>query len=156
MKKFPFYTILMFTFLFMISSTLAMVVQEPETAVCGWIYDAYTLEDITGADVVVECIHDDQQNVIETKTIEWGEYCVTYDSTQCGFGDTVFVNATKGDMYGSDVGEINETDEYMDGNMMVRINFGIVDVPMVPEFGLIIAGLTLISSICIFFVIRRR
>ena len=36
------------------------------------------------------------------------------------------------------------------------LNIGVVNVPLIPEFGLIVGLLTVISAITVFFVIRRK
>ena len=76
-----------------------------------------------------------------------GIYVVSFTSTECGINDKVTVNAVKDDVHGS-----------MDGTVADSVcwyNFAIINVPLVPEFGVVVGMLTMISAIGIFFVVRK-
>ena len=59
----------------------------------------------------------------------------------------VTVSAVKGSLYGSASGDLENNGDF---------SFAIINVPLVPEFGLVIGGLTILSAVGIFFFVRKR
>lgn len=133
----------------MLSVVSATTILPPSTTfIGGTIYDGHTgkiTDVVEGASVTVTC-----NGNIKTYTSESdGSYSVNYDTSVCGVGSTLTVSATHPSYgVGSESGTIH------DGN--VEFDFALVNVPLVPEFGVAIGGVTLISAICIFFLIRRK
>jgi len=119
-----------------------------QTVVGGTIYDANYQNKISGAHVVVVC----NGNTLETNSISDGSYSVAYNtSEECEYGDNLRVDATKGDLSGSAEGTIQFND--VGGT---SLDVGIYNVPLVPEFGAIVAGLTILSALGVFFIVRKR
>jgi len=111
--------------------------------VVGTVYESDGTTPVPYADVNIEC------NGIElpaTMTIGDGTYAA--DLTRlCNVGDTVNVYAFKeGVGSGSNSGVVNN---------YVTIDVAFVDV-IIPEFGLVIGAITALSSIVLFFVLRRK
>ncbi len=121
-----------------------------KTLIAGKIYNADFSETISGADVTVTC----NGHIQTTTSLSDGSYSVTYKETgsgSCDSGDTLSVYASHPD-YGanSKTGVIN--DDVFGNNW----DLAIVNVPLVPEFGLIVGALTLLSALGVFFLIRRE
>jgi hypothetical protein len=118
---------------------------------------------IKDAKVQVTCHHDGNDYTKPAKSDANGEYLVTYYSnTRCDEGDQLTVEA-----YKKGVGENSEDGEVTDSNTKfyyigpfykgcLTLNVGIVNVPLVPEFGVFVGALTLLSGIGIFFLIRKK
>jgi hypothetical protein len=118
------------------------------TAIAGKIYNADFSATESGAAVIVSC-----NNVNQTTTsLSDGAYSVKYDSTNCHEGSTLIVYASKVNV-GSNrvVGEIHD-------NVIVGLdlNLGVVNVPLVPEFGATVGVLTILGALGVFFVVRRK
>ncbi|KHO53795.1 MAG: hypothetical protein QT05_C0001G0017 [archaeon GW2011_AR13] len=119
-----------------------------KTLIAGKIYNADFTDTISGADVMVNC----NGNIQTTESLSDGAYSVTFNETgtnACNNGDTLTVSATKGNLYGSETGIIHD-------NAFGDWDLAIVNVPLVPEFSLIIGSLTILSAVGIFFFVRRE
>ena len=114
------------------------------TIINGIIYDENTGLPVSGADVWVNC----NGNMIAATSESDGFYSASYDQSLCTVGNPLSVSASKGSLTGSNTGTIH--------SITTTLNLGVVNVALVPEFSTIIAGLTLISSLGIFFAIRRQ
>lgn len=112
------------------------------------IYDLGTDTPISGATVTVQC--NAIVNSVHPISDSNGIYGVSFDVSQCKFGDPLLVSADKGSMHGSNSGTVTD---YVN---LLHWNVGIVDVPMVPEFGIAVGALTILSAVAVFFVIRRK
>ena len=123
---------------------MASAVAAGTTFIGGKIYDADYSDTIGGASVTVTC----NINVLTATSSSDGSYGVTYPISNCNVGDTLTVEGSKGSLYGIKTGEIHEINSEFD--------FAIVNVPLVPEFGLFIGGLTILSAVGIFFFVRKR
>lgn len=111
-------------------------------------YDLGTDTPIDSANVDVACLHNNvtyhQYDISQSS----GDYGVDFMISQCNIGDSLSVTATKGSLYGSEPGQVNDS--------VLKWNVGIVDVPMVPEFGIVVGSLTILSAVGIFFFVRRK
>jgi hypothetical protein len=141
--------VLVFAALFVLS--LASV-SAASTIIAGTTYDgAQGIEfPITDADVVVSC---NGYNVTDVSSSEDGTYSVAFDSEDCPLNSDVAVYATKGDLSGMQTGKVGSLNI---PGFDCALNFEDVDVPMIPEFGLLVGGLTVIAAVTVFFVIRRN
>lgn len=103
---------------------------------------------IVDAEVTVTC------NGYEKSTISLddGEYAVVFPQSQCTFGDNVTVSATTQELSGEEDGEV--TINVVEWGCF-RLDVGIVNVPMTPEFGVFIGALTIFSAVGIFAFVRR-
>ena len=135
----------MFLALFLISM---IGVVSAKTLIAGKIYNADYSDTISGADVLVTC--DGTPHSLVTSSSD-GTYSVTYDDEeQCGYGDTLNVYAEKDGLSGYKEGTIHENAFDTDWDL------AIVNVPLVPEFGFFIGGLTIVSAIAVFFFVRKQ
>lgn len=129
---------------------LVMVsVVSARTLINGKIYNSEYTNIIEGANVEVTC----NGNLKTTTSADDGSYAVDYDEIDrgdgsCNNGDDLNVYAYKGGLSGSNSGIIHD-DYIMDWDL------AIVNVPLVPEFGVFVGALTILSAIGVFFFIRR-
>ncbi len=131
----------------LILSVMLLSVASASTVIGGTIYNSDFSEEVPGATVTVTC----NGNTQTTTSLEAdGAYSVWYPSAQCTVGSSLTVSAVKGDLYGSNSGVIHDTDG------VIGFDLGIVNVPLVPEFGLVAGAVTLVSAIGIFFFVRRK
>jgi hypothetical protein len=114
---------------------------------------------VSGANVKVTCTHGDYENTLSNISNKKGSYTVEFNSEICTYEDVVTVDATDGSQYGRKIvtlakectGE-NEGCLYDFGSL----NLAMIDVPLVPEFGVFAGALTLLSAVGIFFMVRRK
>jgi len=107
---------------------------------------------IAGANVTVTC----DKVTKSTLSNANGQYDVNFNSHQCGYGDSVTVTATKGTANGQETGNVSFQFKVGSYQCQTKVNVGVVDVPLVPEFGLTMGILTVIAASAAFFVIRRK
>ena len=131
---------------------LSMSLVAADTIIGGKIYNADFSETVAGASVEVTC----NGNVKTTTSLSDGAYSVIYsedpedESEYCDNGHALSVYASNPD-YGS-----NTVEGIIHNNVVFNIDVGIVNVPLVPEFGMIVGALTIISAIGVFFFVRRE
>ncbi len=119
------------------------------------VYDAGTDTAISGANVNVVCHHGKHDNSKTAVSNSNGEYSALYEyPSKCDYGDKVVVTASKEGAVGENTGKIN-TIEYIH-HPCTKLNVGVVNVPLVPEFGLVAGAVTLVSAVGIFFFVRRK
>ena len=120
------------------------------TIVGGTIYEGVIENVISGASINVTCNGTSLDSVSDVE----GEYSVSFASNDCGCGDSVSVAVKNGGgLVGSEVGSIT-----MCGISPVpslTLDIGIVNVPLVPEFGFFVGMLTILSAVGIFFIVRK-
>lgn len=139
--------------LFLIAS-IAMVSASVgyTTVVVGKVYNAdYTLK-INNATVNVTCTHDDVPYSNSTTSFGDGDYIVKFTSDQCALNDTISVYGFK-EGVGSGVGDGTKINVNM---TQLDIALGVSNIALIPEFGLFVGGLTLLSAIGLFFLVRRK
>lgn len=123
------------------------------TFVSGIITDATNGNvPVSGADVTVTC----NGNVKATTSDVNGNYQVEYDPSECDNGDAVTVSATWNGLSG----ESNDVDWYTEnsqvGCLELIVNVACGDVPLVPEFGLIVGITTVLGALGAFFIVRKK
>jgi hypothetical protein len=129
----------------MVVSMLGVV--SASTLITGQIYNSDYSDVVPGATVTVNCNgHED----VTTSMAPDGVYQVRFPSSECTFGDDLTVSATKDSLYGSKSGVIHD----LDG--VLGFDLGVVNVPLVPEFGLVAGAVTILSAVGIFFFVRRK
>ena len=140
------------TFGFMILGLLVLSMigmASAQAYVLGKIYNSDYTETIADANVIVTCYKGDTYPVLTAVTNEYGDYVVNFESTTCSVGNTVRVDAEKeGIGSGSGEGVVDESNS-------ISLNLAIINVT-VPEFGLIVGALTILSAVGIFFFVRRE
>lgn len=128
---------------------LTMSAISAKTIVAGKIYNADYSYTIADANVTVSCVHGSNTNVKNNQSLSEGTYSVLFPSADCNQGDSVTVSAVKGSLYGSKTGIVNvELPDSWD--------LAVVNVPLVPEFGVFVGVLTVLSAIGVFFIIRKN
>lgn len=138
--------------LFLIS--MAGVVSA-QTVVLGTVYNEDYTGNIGDANVTVACTDGNYTNyrytTSSTDVSNLGDYFVSFNETgadKCKGGDSVTVTVTKGDLIGS------ETETVVD-EAVLGLDIAIINVSIVPEFGLFMGILTLVSAVGIFAFVRR-
>jgi hypothetical protein len=126
----------------LVLSVVSMV--SAKTIVAGKIYNADFSDVVGNASVVVKC-NTEMGNAF---SLADGTYAVAFNETECNGGETVIVSASKGDLTGSATGDVSD-------NVVLDLDIAIVNVPLVPEFGMIVGFATVLSAIAVFFMIRR-
>ncbi len=116
-----------------------------KTLITGLVYNADYSDTIDGASVMVNCSNH-IKNVFSKSN---GKYSVTYEKSECGFNDPLMVRAEKNGQIGYKSGNIHEN------AANVNWDLGVVNVTIVPEFGVVVGVLTLLSAVGMFFVIRK-
>jgi hypothetical protein len=86
--------------------------------------------------------------VENTISAEDGSYIVRF-SDACGINSIISVDAEKDGLTGSSEGVI-------DRDYSLDLNLAIINVPLVPEFGLIVGLATIFGAVGIFFFVRKR
>jgi len=148
-----------FIALSLIAVFLLLGIASAKVLVAGKIYNSDYSSTIDGADVKVTCHHtggNAGDYVLNNQSISDGTYAVNFpqqyeDGMVCDVGDNITVEAVKGDLVGTKDGVV------WDGSTFdIPCELSVVNVPLVPEFGLLVGGLTLVSAIAVFFFIRRK
>ncbi len=123
------------------------VVSAGTTIIAGKIYNSDYSATIGGATVKVTC----NGYVNETSSKNDGTYSVTYSENECHEGNVLSVYA-----YKSGVGENTVSGKIYNDYPTFDINLGVVNVPLVPEFGVLVGGLTILGALGVFFLVRKR
>jgi len=100
---------------------------------------------VGGASVEVICNGNEKTTISGTH----GYYHVLYDQSQCNYRDYATVNAQKGDLFGSKTEKVNDWKG-------IFVDVERINVPIVPEFGIVVGMLTIMSAIVVFFVVRKN
>jgi hypothetical protein len=139
---------LSFLALFLIAS-IAMV--SAATVIAGKIYDSPNFETanaVGSANINVTCIG----NVLYTTSLSDGTYSVTYnDTANCPDGSTVTVWAEKGGITNSGTGLVHDFTA-----VVPNLYLGVINIALIPEFGVFVGALTLLSAVGVFFLVRRK
>ena len=124
-----------------------------KTLIAGKIYNADYTDTVAGATVEVTC----NGNLKTTTSLSDGAYAVTYcesltgcsEDVTCNNGDSLSVYAEKGGLTGTKDGVIND-------DVIDEWDVAVVNVPLIPEFGLAVGALTMLGAVIAFFIIRRN
>ena len=122
------------------------------TIVSGTIYQDSINNVVSDANVEVICEHDNLTYTLNAISESNGEYSVTYFGDQCALNDYVTVNAQKDGLVGSQDGSITMTHQLIPG---LELDVGVINVPLVPEFGVIAGLVALIGGLGVFFYVRN-
>lgn len=99
---------------------------------------------VSGASVTVTCNGNSDSNITDGT----GTYLVAFAASDCPNGQTATVIATKGPLTGNNSGPVN--------GITNKLNIAVVDVAVVPEYGIIgLTGAAVIGGGA-FMVMRRR
>jgi hypothetical protein len=138
---------------FISANSIGASIGGPRTLVNGAITDATNGNAVVpGAKVTVVCV--DSRHVRKTITkkttsLSDGTYSVVFDTKlQCKEKDEVLVSATEGGLSGENTGEIDKGTK--------KLDVSVVNVSIVPEFGVVAGTLTVLGAVCLFFIIRKK
>jgi hypothetical protein len=131
----------------LMSFAMATPGEAGKTIIAGKIYNADYTQTVSGATVTIYCGEADSQTVT---SLSDGAYSYTYNGNDCTYGSSLTVSATKGDLYGSMSGVIH--DDALGNNW----DLAVVNVPLVPEFGLIAGLTTIFGALGLFLYVRRK
>lgn len=103
---------------------------------------------LESASIGVDC----NSHHLTTSSAANGTYSVQFDNGFCTLGQTVTVTATKGSLSGSNSGPM------LNGGDIgqVHLDVAIVNVPTVPEFGLVTGVITLLASAGSYLILKRK
>lgn len=135
-------------FLSVLALVLVSALVSAETLIGGRIYDASNNQSIANANVTVSCTHNSEVNLMSTLSNLQGKYNVVYQAEDCSQGDALQVSAVKNELSGSTSGTVNGEIGFWD--------VAVVDVPLIPEFGVVVGIITVIGALSVFFVVRRK
>lgn len=128
----------------------------PDTHIYGAIYypdDPYRI--VEGANVTVYCFHENESYIRNDVSSDWSDYYVSFTEDECINGDLVVVEVSYGSGYGYNSSYVNQITDTLD-DVLYRIDVAVINVPLVPEFGIIIGSLTIVSAVALFFIIQRK
>lgn len=142
------------TFMFMILALLIVsaisVVSAETTVVAGKIYDSPNFETanaVANANINVTC----NSNLETTTSLSDGTYSVGFETDDCPNTSTVTVVAEKNGFSNSGTGVVHDYTA-----IIPDLYVGVVNIALIPEFGLAIGALTLMSAVGVFFLVRRK
>ena len=123
------------------------------TFVSGTITDATNGGAVVeGADVTVDC----NGHLQYATSDEFGGYSVQFPASDCTFGDDVSVSASYNSLSGNSGSVQWYTENTQVGCLQMIVDVACANVPLVPEFGAIVAVLTVMGALGTFFVVRRK
>ncbi len=128
--------------------SLGMVVATDDgdygnTVITGIVYDA-SGNIVVGSNVTIDC----NGHISSVESGSNGQYVINYENGECPLYSSFFASAEKNGMSGYSSGTVSHE--------LTKFNLGIADITIVPEFGFFMGMLTLLSSIGIFFVVRKE
>lgn len=103
---------------------------------------------VSGASMSVTC----NGSTLGTTTNTSGFYLVQFPNGVCNDGQTVSVDATHNSQTGHGTGVMQDQ-----GTVgILNLDVGIVNIPLVPEFGLVTGAVTLLASAGSYFMLKRN
>ncbi len=147
----------------LVISSMAVISAIPtKTVVAGKVYNADYSDTVSGAIVNVTC-NESQQDT--TSLLSDGSYSVQFTASECALGDSINVKGyctssmscnetvSGNSIVGSGIGDGTEVNIDMSS---IDLALGVSNIALIPEFGLIVGTLTILSALSVFFVIRRK
>lgn len=143
--------ILMLSVLVSLLVIASIVMVSADTIIAGKIYDSPNFETANGvgdANINVTC----GINLLTTQSLSDGTYSVTFvETADCPNNSTVNVIAEKGGITNSGNGVVHDYTA-----AMPDLYIGVVNIALIPEFGVFVGALTLLSAVGVFFLVRRK
>ncbi len=142
----------------LVVSSMAVISAIPtKTVVAGKVYNADYSDTVSGANVNVTCTHNSSDTIIDTLidtlSLADGSYSVQFTADECALGDTIDVYGFK-EGFGSGTGDGTKVN--IDMSPSIDLALGVSNIVLIPEFGLVVGTLTILSALGVFFVIRRK
>ena len=122
------------------------------TIIQGKVYEGELSNGIKGANVSITCYHEGNESTKNSVSWHNGKYLVFFQQSKCDYGDSLTVIAEKNELTGTNYGNVNLTS----GTQCFELDVGVVNVPLIPEFGAVIGALTVLLAIGIFFFVRKN
>lgn len=120
-----------------------------QTVIAGKIYNADFSDVVSGATVEVTC----NNHLVNTTSLSDGAYSASYLNAECQGNNSLSVHAYKAGVgENTIIGDIHNN--YPIPNF--DLNLGVVNVPLVPEFGLIAGLTTVLGALGVFFFVRKK
>lgn len=123
---------------------VAAFAEGGQSIVAGTVTNSGTGNPVGGASVSVLC----DGHTLTSSTTSAGAYVVQFPSADCPNGATAQVTATKGSNSASNSGKVNK--------LSASVNLAIVNVSVVPEFGIVAGISAAILGGGAFIVMRQR
>ena len=142
------------TMTFALVMILMIGAASANTIIAGKIYTADYQNIVEGATVDVTCGLGEVTETVTTESLGDGTYSVSYlNENLCHEGSDLSVHA-----YKEGVGENTVTGTIYDNYPVPEwnLNLGVVNVPLVPEFGALVGALTVLGALGVFFIVRRK
>jgi len=120
------------------------------TLIAGKIYDSPNFETagaVADANINVTC----GENLQTTTSLNDGTYSVIFSIAQCPLNSNVTVVAEKDGISNSGTGIVHDY-----SSLMIDLYIGVVNIALIPEFGLFVGSLTILAAVGIFFFVRRK
>jgi len=130
---------------------LSVGVVSAKTMISGIVYNGDYSGVVGGANVSISCAHGEFTNVKKVVSLNDGAYSVSFSESGkdgCNDGDVVSVVAVKDGLSGSSSGVVHN-------DVVGSWDIAVVNISMVPEFGVVVGMLTMLSAVGIFFVVRK-
>jgi len=124
--------------------------QGPKTLIAGKIYDSAnfeTADPVADATVHVTCKTIEKDATSKTD----GTYSVTFCPDDGCIQTTASAYAEKGGVTSN-----TQDAQIQDYTTAFDLYLGVINIALIPEFGFFIGGLTLLSAIGVFFLVRRK
>lgn len=121
-----------------------------KTVVAGKIYDSPNFESanpVANANINITC----NSYLMQTLSLSDGTYSVSFDTNNCPEASTVTVVAEKDGIINSGTGIVHDYTAIVED-----LFIGVVNIALIPEFGLYVGAMTLVSAIALFFMVRRK
>jgi len=120
------------------------------TLIAGKIYDSPNFETagaVADANINVTC----GENLQTTTSLNDGTYSVIFSIAQCPLNSNVTVVAEKDGISNSGTGIVHDY-----SSLMIDLYIGVVNIALIPEFGLFVGSLTILAAVGIFFFVRKH
>lgn len=115
---------------------------------------------VANVTVVGECTSSilNRSVIVNTTSTEIGSYVLVFSDenmSTCAVGDNIIITAFKDGMVGYENTTLTKVAGTL-GDGCMKVNIGLTNVPLVPEFGLLVGTITILGALGMFFVIRRH
>jgi len=145
--------VFMFLALFLVSAigvVSAITVPSYKTLIAGKIYDSPNFE--TAGPVADATVHITCNNISKTAASKTdGTYSVSFDPEDGCLDTTASAYAEKEGVTSS-----IETAKIQDYTGEFYLYLGVINIALIPEFGIFVGGLTILAAVGIFFFVRRK
>ena len=149
---FKFFPAIVFSVVFLTSHSTVLAANNNRTIVSGTVSENGVL--VEAADVTAVC----EGIIMSTNTDTIGRYTLIYRDDACDEGSKVTVTAEKSAFIGSGSGIVTHDHYDTYGNPVVTLDIDmvVINIPSVPEFGLVPGAVALFASSGTFLLLKKR